>query len=101
MRTPALFEILWADVRFATRSLLKNSGFLAVVILSLALGIAANSTIFSVLNAILYRPMHYPEPERLVVIWETEQAHPDSVTLHPSRNRSIGKGRIMSLKILR
>lgn len=78
MRTPALFEILWADVRFATRSLLKNSGFLAVVILSLALRIAANSTIFSVLNAILYRPMPYPEPERLVVIWETEQAHPDS-----------------------
>jgi putative ABC transport system permease protein len=78
MRISALFETLWADVRFGTRSLLKNPGFLAVVVLSLALGIAANSTIFSVLNAVLYRPMPYPQPENLVVIWETEQAHPDA-----------------------
>jgi putative ABC transport system permease protein len=78
MRIPARFETLWADVRFATRSLLQNPGFLVVVVLSLALGIAANSTIFSVLNAVLYRPMPYPQPERLVVIWQTEQAHPDS-----------------------
>lgn len=77
MRTRALFETLWADVRVATRSLLKNPGFLAVVIFSLALGIAANSTIFSVLNALLYRPLPYPEPEKLVTIWETAPGHPD------------------------
>ena len=77
MRTFSLFQTLGADVRFATRSLLKNPGFLVVVVLSLALGIAANSTIFSVLNTFLYRPLPYPHPEKLAVIWETESAHPD------------------------
>jgi len=78
MRTLYLFETLWADMKFAARSLRKNPGFLSVVVLSLALGIAANSTIFSVLNALLYRPLPYPQPESLVVIWQTEQAHPES-----------------------
>ena len=77
MRILALFETVWLDVRIAIRSLLKNPGFLVVVILSLALGIAANSTIFSVLDALLYRPLPYPHPEKLVVIWETEAARPD------------------------
>ncbi len=83
MRIIAAFETVWADVRVATRSLLKNPGFLVVVILSLALGIAANSTIFSVMDALLYRPLPYPQPEKLVVIWETDQAHPDSRNAPP------------------
>src|ERR1700737_2005098 len=83
MRINAPFETIWADVRFTARSLLKNPGFLAVVILSLALGIAANSTIFSVLDTLLYRPLPYPQPEKLVVIWETEQAHPDQRNASP------------------
>src|SRR5690348_8541770 len=74
MRT---FETISLDVRIAIRSLLKAPGFLVVVILSLALGIAANSTIFSVLDTFLYRPLPYPQPDKLVVIWETEQARPD------------------------
>jgi putative ABC transport system permease protein len=77
MRTFPFFDTLGTDIRFATRSLLKNPAFLVVVVLSLALGIAANSTIFSVLNTLLYRPLPYPRPERLVVVWETESAHPD------------------------
>lgn len=72
-----LFETLRCDARVATRSLLRNPGFLAVVVLSLALGIAANSTIFSVLNALLYRPLPYPEPQRLVDMYETVPGHPD------------------------
>ena len=72
-----LFETLLGDVRVATRGLMRNPGFLAVVILSLALGIAANSTIFSVLNALLYRPLPYPEPEKLVDMYQTVPGHPD------------------------
>src|SRR5579859_3631787 len=77
MRIIAACETVWADMRIATRSLLKNPGFLAVVILSLALGIAANSTIFSVLDTLLYRPLPYPQPQKLMVIWQKEAAHPD------------------------
>src|SRR6201998_1052686 len=77
MRAFSFLQTLGADVRFAIRSLMKNPAFLVVVVLSLALGIAANSTIFSVLDTFLYRPLPYPQPDKLVVIWETEPAHPD------------------------
>jgi hypothetical protein len=50
-------ESLRQDLRYAARSLRKTPAFLAVVVFSLALGIAANTTIFSVINAILYRPL--------------------------------------------
>jgi putative ABC transport system permease protein len=83
MQTLSLLNTFWADVRIGVRSLLRNPGFVAVVVVSLALGIAANSTIFSVLNALLYRRLPYPEPERLVVIWETEPGHPDSRNAPP------------------
>jgi predicted permease len=65
------------DLLFAARMLRKSPGFTAVVILSLALGIGANTTIFSVMNALLYRPLPYPHSDRMVAIWETPLAHPD------------------------
>ena len=71
------------DIRYAFRQSSRDLGFLAVVVLSLGLGIGANSTIFSVLNAVLYRPMPYDHPERLVSIWQTEQGHPDSLEPPP------------------
>src|SRR5438105_353321 len=77
MRRLSVFETLFADVRFATRSLLKTPGFVLIVVFSLALGVAANSTIFSVMNALLYRPLPYPSPERLVAIWQTVPGHPE------------------------
>jgi hypothetical protein len=88
-----------SDVKFSARSLLKSPGFLIVVVLSLALGIAANSTIFSVLNAVLYRPLPYPQSENLVAIWQTDLSQPDSRQARPSPNSPTGKSKITFSKI--
>jgi putative ABC transport system permease protein len=63
-------ESLWQDLKFSARSLLKYPGFAIVAILTLALGIAANTTIFSTEEALILHPFSFPNQDRLVVVWE-------------------------------
>src|SRR5688572_5419931 len=60
---------MWGDVKYTLRSLTRQPLFYTVVLLTLALGVGANAAIFTVVNAVLLRPLPYPEPDRLMMVW--------------------------------
>jgi predicted permease len=70
-----LWDQFSGDLRHALRLFWKRPGFSAVVVLTLALGIGANSAIFSVINAVLLRPLPYRAPDRLAMLWSEDSAH--------------------------
>ena len=77
---------MWGDVQYTLRSLTRQPLFYAVVILTLALGIGANAAIFTVVNAVLLRPLPYPDPGRLMMVWtyNPRQGFDKDVSTYPN-----------------
>jgi len=75
--------MLWQDVRYGLRMLTRNPGFTLVAVLALALGVGANTAIFSVVNAVLLRPLPYPDPDQLALVFARTPREPREFVSYP------------------
>ena len=73
----SLMDHIRQDVRYAVRTLLRRPGFTAVAVLTIALGVGANTAIFSVVNGVLFTPLPYPASDDLVTVWRASEGEPD------------------------
>src|SRR5262245_65754318 len=77
-------QTLWQDLRYSARILFKKPGFTLIAVLTLCLGIGANTAIFSVVYALLLRPLPYFEPDRLVLLTNKTSSAPRSGISYPN-----------------
>ena len=75
---------LQQDLRYGARLLGRQPAFTAIAVITLALGIGANTAIFSLVNAVLLRPLPYKDPGRLVSVWDIQPQIPQSTVSYPS-----------------
>jgi putative ABC transport system permease protein len=102
----ALVETLARDLRFALRALRQRPGFTLVTVLTLALGLGANTAIFSVVKAVLLAPLPYPEPDRLAFVWgrsgagsEEAVSFPDFLELRENNRSFAGLALVRSQSV--
>jgi hypothetical protein len=80
----ATLDTLVRDLRFSLRTLTRNPGFTCVAVLTIALGIGANSAMFSVVQGVILAPLPFPEPDRLVILWQNRPGGPHLEASYPN-----------------